>query len=143
MERCDSTEKGEIKIMASATKTAKARGGDGAALLKGSNLPKSKKSVTVFVNAVREAPDEWKSPLVMDIDPVYECGTIALNKTNVKLLVQMIGDDYEAWAGYEVTFAKVLVNNPQTHRMTAGLLVESVNKTKRKPKVIEDDSVPF
>jgi len=125
----------EVNRMASATKTTKARGGgEGGKLLKGSDIPKSKQNVVVFVNSVREAPEEWGSPLVMDIEEVYECTALALNKTNVKHLVTMIGDDYDEWAGYEVTFTKVRVTNPQTGQSVTGLEVESVKKSKRKPK---------
>lgn len=129
--------------MASATKTARGRGENKfAALLKGSDIPNSKQSITVFVNSVREAPEQWASPLVMDIEEQYNCGAIALNKTNVKALVEKIGDDYEEWAGYEVTFMKTRVTNPSTGMPAVGLEVESVKKTKRKPKPVSDD-VPF
>lgn len=120
--------------MASATKTAKARGGEGGKLLKGSDVPKSKQNVTVFVNSVREAPVEWGSPLVMDIDEIYECTALALNKTNIKHLVEKIGDDYDEWGGHEVTFVKTRVTNPNTGEAVTGLEVESVKKSKRKPR---------
>lgn len=129
--------------MASATKTTRARGGGGPALLKGSDIPKSAQRVTVFVNQVREAPEQWGSPLVADIDEVHGAKAIALNKTNVKHLVRLIGDDYDDWAGFEVTFEKVRVNNPTTGEMTTGLEVAGVKKSKRKPKPPSDDEVPF
>ena len=126
--------------MPSATKTATARGGDGAPLLKASELPKSKNEVTVFVHAVREAPEEWKSPLILDIDETYGAAALALNKTQVKALVTLIDDDYEKWAGYEVTLSKIRVTNPTTHQPTWGFEITAAKKSKRKPKVSE---VPF
>jgi hypothetical protein len=129
--------------MVSATKAAASRGGAERPLLKGSDLKKSEATVTVFVHAVREAPDEWRSSLVMDIEETHGCTAVALNKTNVKRLVSLIGDDYEEWAGYEVTFAKVRVTNPTTRQPAVGLEVETVKKSKRKPKPVSDDDIPF
>ena len=129
--------------MASATKAAASRGGAERPLLKGSDLKKSEQTVTVFVHAVREAPEEWRSSLVMDIEETHGCTAIALNKTNVKRLALLIGDDYETWAGYEVTFTKVRVNNPTTHMPAIGLEVDTVKKSKRKPKPAAADDVPF
>jgi hypothetical protein len=127
--------------MASATKTAKARGGgEGGELLKGTHLPKNKNEVVVFVNNVREAPEEWGSPLVLDIDEVYGCTALALNKTNVKRIVEMIDDDYEKWPGYDITFTRVSVNNPSTKQSTMGLEATAAKKSKRKPVKSE---IPF
>jgi len=129
--------------MASASKTAKARGGAERPLLKGSDLKKTERTITVFVHLVRESPEEWSSPLVMDIDETHGCTAMALNKSNIKRLVSLIGDDYEEWAGYDMTFEKVRVNNPQTRQMADGLVVDSVKKSKRKPKPVSGDDVPF
>lgn len=117
--------------MASATKTTKARGGG--ELLKGSSLPKSVNSITIFIHSVHEAPEEWKAALIADIDEVHGCVAFALNKTNVKAMVAAMGDDYEAWGGWEVTLEKVRVDNPSTGLTVDGLGFSSAKKSKRKP----------
>lgn len=127
--------------MASATKVAKSRGGsEGGELLKGSHLPKNKNEVVIFINSVREAPEEWSGPFVFDIDEVYGCTAFAPNKTTIKELVRLIGDETDDWPGHEVTLSRVRVNNPTTKQPAWGLTATSVKKTKRKPKATE---VPF
>ena len=130
--------------MASATKTTKARGGgEGGELLKGSSLPRSVKKVTMFINAVREAPEEWKTALIADIEECHGCTAFALNKTTTRAMVDAMGDDYETWGGWEVTLEKVRVNNPSTGKMQDGLAFSSAKKTKRKPRPVANDDVPF
>lgn len=119
--------------MPSATAAASSRGGDGAALLKGSALKKTEHEVTVFVYGVREAPATWDSALVLDFEETHGCKAMALNKTNINHLTEMIGDDYDDWAGYDVTFEKVRVPNPaQGGKMVDGLVVSGVKKSKKK-----------
>ena len=128
--------------MASATKTASKRGGDGATLLKGSMLPKSVNKITVFVHGAREAPEEWKSPFVLDIDEIHGAAAMALNKTNVKRMVALCGDDFEKWGGYDLTLIKVRTNNPTTGAAAWGLEIDGAKKSKRKPKPATGD-IPF
>jgi hypothetical protein len=119
--------------MPSASGAASSRGGDSGTLLKGSALKKTEQSVTVFVHAVREAPAQWDSALVMDFEETHGATAMALNKTNIGKLVELIGDDFDDWAGYEVTFEKVRVPNPaQGGRLVDGLVVSSAKKSKRK-----------
>jgi hypothetical protein len=127
--------------MASAMKTAAKRGGDGSKLLKGSDLGKSENSITVFVNRARESPAGWGSPMVLDIAEVHGCTALALNKTNTKRISELIDDDYETWAGYEITFSRVRVTNPQTNGPAYGLEADSARKSKRKPEKMKE--VPF
>ena len=127
--------------MPSATETVEKRGGESGKLLKGSDLGKSENSITVFINRVREAPAGWGSPLVCDIAEAHGCTALALNKTNIKRLSDLIDDDYDMWAGYEVTFARVRVTNPRTNGAAYGLEVDTVKKSKR--KVPKKSDVPF
>ena len=117
--------------MSSAAKAAASRG-ENAKLLKGSDLKKTELSVTVFCKAVREAPDNWGSPLVMDIEENHGCTALALNKTNTKLIANMIDDDTDNWVGYEITFEKVKVNNPSGGGLVDGLVADAAKKSKRK-----------
>ena len=128
--------------MASASKAASSRGGEGGKLLKGSDLTNKESSTTVFVIAVREAPEEWQSPLVMDIEENHGCTAIALNKTNIRKLSELIDDNYDLWPGYEITFAKVRTHNPKTGAPVNGLEVESAKKSKKK-LANKDGKIPF
>ena len=125
--------------MPSASRAIRGSGQNGA-LLKGSSLPDSRKSVTVFINDVREAPEGFNSPFICEIDQVHDCEGWAPNKTAIKALIEKIDDDYLKWRGYEVTLNKVRVRNPQTGQETWGFEVAGVVKSKRKPK---PSSVPF
>lgn len=117
--------------MGSATKAATSRS-TSEPLLKGVDLKKSELSVTVFVVGAREAPATWNSPIILDIEENHGFKAMALNKTNTRKLAEMISDDFEEWVGYEITLAKVRVNDPSTGGMTDGLEVEAARKSKRK-----------
>lgn len=127
--------------MGSARRAMKGRGSEGGELLKGSNLPAKVNSITVFVHRVREAPDEWKSGFLADIDEVHGCTAFALNKTNVNYLIDECGDDFDKWGGYHWTLEKTSVTNPQTHAAAVGLAITKIVKSKRKPT--KQDEVPF
>lgn len=118
--------------MSSATKAAASRGNN-AKLLKGEDLKKSELQVTIFFKGVRSAPDGWDSALIADIEESHGCMAFALNKTNIGKLVDLIGDDYEEWAGYEVTLEKIKVANPAKGGILVdGLSVTAAKKSKRK-----------
>lgn len=129
--------------MLSAKKLLEDRPGAGAGnLLRGQDLPRKQQSIKVKITGVREAPANFNSPVIVDIDPVCE-GKIAfpLNKTNMRRCVELVGDDLDALKGSTMTLAKVMVNNPQTKALTFGLVVEAVTgakgargKLKSKPK---------
>jgi hypothetical protein len=130
--------------MPSATKTAAARGrtaGDN--LLKGSDLAAKTTKIKVVCTDMREAPEEFRSALIMEIEPVYNKTEWALNKTNIKALVTLISDDYEKWIGWEIELAKSMVNNPQTRSQAWGLMVIGATKLKRKVKPAVGQDVPF
>lgn len=119
--------------MPSATQTATARGGGaGDNLLKGSDLPAGTTKITIVCIDVREAPEEFSSPLIMEIEPVYDKTNWALNKTNIKALVTLIDDDYEKWAGHEIELTKHVGRNPQTKQEAWSLSVTKATKLRRK-----------
>jgi len=116
-------------------------------LLHGSDLPAKQSTITVEVVQLRIPPDGFNSPLIMDIEPIkighttYEA--IALNKTNTKILMKILGDvDIDSVQG-TAEFSKVLVTNPQTKDPTYGLVLTSFKKSKRKKRTESDDEVPF
>lgn len=96
-------------------------------LLTAAMLTRAELSITVKVRAVVKTPDEWKNRLALVIEETKGCGSISLNRTNIGLLAELIDDDMDRWAGYEVTFAKVDTFNPsQNNAPCKGLEVESV-----------------
>lgn len=126
--------------MASASK-ARASRSEGGRLLKGSDVPKSKTAVTVAILGVREAPEEWTSPLIADIEETYECESVALNKTNVDKAIELMGDDYDEWNKYDATFKVVPQRNPKGG-IVRGLLLDSVKRAAKR-KARRDDDIPF
>lgn len=108
------------------------RGGENAALLHGSNVPPKQNSVTIVVKELRTAPDNFNSIAIIDfMKPVFECEAWAVNKTNMKALLEKFGlneddelSDLDAKIrGKKLTLAITMVNNPQTKKMTRSLFV--------------------
>jgi len=138
----------------SATKAVESKSGGAANLLRGSDLPRTMRELKVKVDQVREGPENFNSPLIMDLEdsPIEGKDSIPLNITNTKALIELLGDDYSQWAGATVTFAKILTNNPQTRQNTWGLRVTDARRgrpTKKKAakkaavKEAADNDVPF
>lgn len=127
--------------MPSASKARKDRAsGENGELLKGSSLGKAKECV-IYITGVREAPDEFRSPLIVEIEEQFGCTSWAPNATAIKALEEQIDDNYDKWIGYEVTLGTYPTTNPQTKQKALGLMVDSCKKSKRKPRAL--DKVPF
>lgn len=112
--------------------TFKAKGVEGPPLLHGSDVPAKINTVTVVCKELRAAPDNFNSIAIMDFaKPVYECEAWAVNKTNVRALLEKfrMTEDAEIEelsakiAGKKITLNVVTVNNPQTKKMTRSLFV--------------------
>lgn len=104
------------------------KAGGGAPLLHGSDLPRGQTKVVIKVTGVREAPDGFNSPLILDIEEVYEKEAWAVNKTNLKAIAEKYGDDVEKLVGKRIPLHVALVNNPKTKKMTRSLFVEPVEE---------------
>jgi hypothetical protein len=136
--------------MPSAMDAARSRGGQSGKILKGQHLydakPKRLTEVMVTFKVVRDPGPQFNSPLIADLaTPCLDQDSVALNKTNIKRLTSLLGDDYEKWAGAKVTFERYLTNNPQTGQQAMGLVVTSASAAGSK-KVLEydaSDDVPF
>jgi len=118
-------------------------------LLHGSDLSAKQSFITVTCTGIRPAPDGFNSPAIMDFEPVKikekEFGAIALNKSNIRAIKELVGDIDVDDLYAEVTFTKVPVRNPKTGEETWGLRITHVDlkkrpKGKRKP---DDEDVPF
>ncbi len=140
----------------------KSKKGESTPLLKGSVLPRKQGTIELKVTGVREAPENFNSPAIMDFEPVtfdgVEYGAIPLNKTNTKALMEVVGDDMElANITGVAVFQRVLVNNPQTKALTPGLQLMEFRlrrgkasakpapkaKRTRSSKPADDGDVPF
>jgi len=129
--------------MASARAAIAGKGSQGGALLKGSSLPAKIMELVIKVTAVREAPEEWDSALILDFETQHDCEALALNKTNTRALIGFLGDDFDQWEGATVTLEKFKTRNPKTSQLTWGLLVANAKLARGKKKVEVDEDVPF
>lgn len=87
-------------------KSARRVAGESYDLLSASMVDRNE-TVTVTIQRVFEAPAGWKNPLLARITPVMDCDHIALNKTNINALAELLGDDYDSWVGESIEFEKV------------------------------------
>jgi hypothetical protein len=110
----------------------KKKGADAPPLLHGSDLPKKVDSVVIIVKEIRTAPDNFSSIAIIDFTkPVYEKESFAVNKTNMRALMEKLDipgdaemyDLNEELAGKKITLTKVMVNNPKTNKMGPSLFV--------------------
>lgn len=115
--------------MPSATEATKKHSTAGPPTLTGSDV--KGQTLAVTFTKVEESPEGWTAPLKAEFKPAVksvqkdrgEITVIGLNKTNVKVLAGMFGDDYEKWSNKKVTFLKMPTNNPSTNQQTWGLRV--------------------
>jgi hypothetical protein len=112
-------------------------------LLKGSDLPLKTQKISVVCTGIREAPKNFGSPYIMDIETVYEKSEWAINKSNTGALITLIDDDPEKWIGWEIEVAKFLTNNPSTKTQAWGLMIVGAQKLKRKVKAAEQPVSKF
>lgn len=110
----------------------KKKGVEGPPLLHGSDLPAKMSSVTVICKELRTAPDNFGSIAILDFTkPVLECEAWAVNKTNLRALLEKfecteeddISDLSTKMEGKKITLTKVMVNNPQTKKVGPSLFV--------------------
>ncbi|PYV66421.1 MAG: hypothetical protein DMG97_29600 [Acidobacteria bacterium] len=68
--------------------------GQAGALLKGSDVPAGTKSITIAVARIRESPETFNAPAIIDLKkPIYGKSAWAVNKTNLKAIIKKFGDD--------------------------------------------------
>lgn len=124
--------------MPSAKKLADSKGGGGGeSLLHGSDFPKGSPTLQVKIIAAREAPVNFKSPLILDIEEKVPGKTaLALNVTNTRALADLLGDDYFDWPGATITITRVPTRNPSTGEQAWGISVTDAQpfRGKRKPE---------
>jgi hypothetical protein len=97
--------------------------GKAGSLLKGSDVPAGAKTI-IEVAAVRESPDGFGAPIILDFKkPVYGKSGWAVNRTNLRTLMQLFGEDTENWVGKKIKLEVISVRNPQTDEIVPSLCV--------------------
>jgi hypothetical protein len=100
------------------------RSGQAGALLKGSDIPDGTTTVTIVIEEVRQAPDEFNAPVIVDFKkPISGKTAWAVNKTNLKMLIKLFGDSVEKLIGKKIKLVIITVQNPQTGDMVRSLAV--------------------
>ena len=128
---------------------SKLLGPGGASLLRASDLPENQKQLVVAFKEVRLPPEGIRANLIAELskEPVPGRNCLPLNDTNIRALVELLGDDYSKWAGASVLLYKIPVRNPQTGQMTWGLRVHDAKpaggKVAGKKHQEPEGEVPF
>jgi len=103
--------------------------GPGGALLKGSDVPLGKKWITIEIGSVRESPDAFKAPIIVDFKkPVYGKLAWAVNNSNLNMLISLYGEDANKLVGKKIRLDVVAARNPQTGQTVPSLAVSPKQK---------------
>jgi len=100
------------------------RSGKAGALLKGSDVPADKTTITIVIEEVRQSPEDFSAPAIVVLKkPIYGKSAWAVNKTNLKMLIKLFGDNVEKLIGKKIKLVVITVQNPQTGEMVRSLAV--------------------
>jgi hypothetical protein len=98
--------------------------GKAGSLLNGSDVPAGTKSITIVVAEIRESPEGFGAPAIIDLKtPICGKSAWAVNKTNLRTLIKTFGEDKEQLVGKKVKLEIISVRNPQTGEIGPGLAV--------------------
>jgi hypothetical protein len=98
--------------------------GEAGELLNSSDIPAGTKTVTIVIAEIRESPEGFNAPAIIDLEkPIFEKSSWAVNKTNLKKLGQLFGDDETKLVGKKVKLEVIKVRNPQTGEFVLSLAV--------------------
>jgi len=101
----------------------------GQSLLHGSDVPDGIKAFTIEVAAIEPSPDGFDAPAIIRfVKPVYGKLAWAVNKTNMKMLIKLYGDDEKRLVGKKIKLEVTLVRNPQTGENVPSLAVSPKQK---------------
>lgn len=98
-----------------------------------------KKSITVQIADVREAPADWNAKCVIDIIGFDGYGSMAMNATNTNKMVEEAGADTDKWIGRPIQIS--LGKASFAGRPVDSLVIVNVLAKKALPKKQSD--VPF
>jgi hypothetical protein len=115
--------KKELKTMSMKDMLA-AKGSGAGNLLKGSDVPSRIKTITIEVGNIREAPDGFTAPALIDLKKeLYGATAWAVNKTNLKALIKLFGDDEKKLRGKKIKLDVISTRNPQSGDIVPSLAV--------------------
>jgi hypothetical protein len=98
--------------------------GKAASLLHGSDVPVGTKSITIVVAGIRESPEGFGAPAIIDLKtPLYGKSAWGVNKTNLKALIKNFGEDEQKLVGKKVKLEVISVRNPQTGEIVPSLTI--------------------
>jgi hypothetical protein len=101
----------------------------GQSLLHGSDVPDGTKTFTIEVAAIEPSPDGFDAPAIIRFKKlVYSKSGWAVNKTNMKMLIKLFGDDEEQLVGKKIKLDLISVRNPQTDEYVPSLAVSPKQK---------------
>lgn len=73
---------------------------------------------------LREAPEGFSAPAIIDLKKaVYGKSAWAVNKTNLKMLIKLFGEDEQKLVGKKIRLEAISVRNPQTGEIVPSLAV--------------------
>jgi hypothetical protein len=100
------------------------RTGQSGELLKGSDVPNGTKTVTIVVQEMREAPEDFNAPVIIVFEkPVFGKKGWAVNRTNSKQIIKHFGEDTSKLVGKKIKLELISVRNPQTGEIVPSLAV--------------------
>ncbi len=98
--------------------------GQSGALLNSSDIPVGTKSLTIVAAAIRESPEGFSAPAIIDLKtPIHGKTAWAVNKTNLKALIKLFGEDERKVVGRKIKLEVISVRNPQTGEIVPSLTV--------------------
>jgi hypothetical protein len=98
--------------------------GEAGELLNSSDIPAGTKTATIVIAEVRESPEGFNAPAIIDFEkPIFGKSSWAVNKTNMKILIKLFGDDETKLVGKKIKLEVIKVRNPQTGELVLSLAV--------------------
>jgi hypothetical protein len=98
--------------------------GEAGELLNSSDIPAGTKTVTIVVAGIRESPEGFKAPAIIDFEkPIFGKSSWAVNKTNMRMLIKLFGEDETKLVGKKIKLEVMKVRNPQTGELVLSLAV--------------------
>ena len=100
--------------------------GKAGSLLNGSDVPAGTKSITIVVAEIRESHEGFGAPAIIDFKtPVCGKPAWAVNKTNLRALIKLFGEDEQKLVGKKVKLEVISVRNPQSGEIVPSLAVNA------------------
>ena len=110
--------------MSLSTILQKRSSGQAGSLLNGSDIPAGTRTIMIEVAAVRESPEGFGAPIILDLKkPVHGKSAWSVNRTNLKMLIKLFGEDEENLVGKKIKLELISVRNPQTGEIVPSLAV--------------------